>query len=445
MKPKNSTRAQLTPLVLAIGVMLGGCAAEKPIVPPPLVKPRAETKAEFVPVDGNPIEIDSTPKETTLQSTPKPPMAGPFSTIKPASKPPLTTDAKEEATITVAFDQMPLPNFVQAIYGLVLKRTYSMDAQVAARKDLVTLRASSLQTPTQIESAARMLLKTYGVAVSDMGAGNYRIAPDNTQTGYAPEILRGRALPEVPMALRPIYQIVEMNAVRSSELAGWLTKVFGARVNIQDDPGNNALILSGQSDEVTAVLSAIHVLDQPLMKGRLSQRINPAFWSADELSKKLVEILSAEGYRATIGPSGNFPINLISIPGVNAIIVFANDPAVMQHIADWVKDFDKPAPSRGSGGGYFTYKARYTNAENLARTMQSVMGDPGSASPRTATRTYRRHCGGFSQPGCAQQIRPRHCQRRDQHADLPGRRQRQPDPIAEPSARVGQASPCGAD
>jgi general secretion pathway protein D len=381
MKPKNSTRAPLTPLVLAISLMLGACAADKPIVPPPLVKPRAEVKAELIPLDGNPTQVDSTPRETTITSTPKPPEPGPLSTIKTAKKPPLTADSKEEATVTVAFDQMPLPNFVQAIYGLILKRTYSMDPQVSVRKDLVTLRASTLQTPTQIESAARMLLKTYGVAVSDLGAGNYRISPDNSQTGYAPEILRGRALPDVPMALRPIYQIVEMNAVRSSDLAAWLTKVFGSKVSIQDDAGNNALILSGQSDEVSAVLSAIHVLDQPLMKGRLSQRINPAFWSADELSRKLVELLSAEGYRATIGPAGNFPINLISIPGVNAIIVFANDPAVMRHIADWARDFDKPSPSRGSGGGYFTYKVRYTSAESLARTMQAVMGDPAAQAP----------------------------------------------------------------
>jgi general secretion pathway protein D len=155
-----------------------------------------------------------------------------------------------------------------------------------------------------------------------------------------------------------------------------LTKIFGGKISIIDDSANNTLILSGQSDEVTAVLAAIQVLDQPVMKGRQSLRLNPAFWSADDLSKKLVEILTAEGYRATIGPAGNFPINLVSIPGVNAIIVFAADPAVMQHITDWAKDFDKPNQSRGSGGGYFTYKARYTNAENLAKTMQAVMGDP---------------------------------------------------------------------
>lgn len=385
MNPQNSLRTQLmlALVLLFSSLLLGACASDKPLLPEPLVKPRAESRlGELVEVPGNPDAPDAAALATSIQSTPKPPPAGQLSTVKPATP---VASVKEEANVTVAFDQMPLPNFVQAVYGLILKKTYSMDPQVASRKDLVTLRASTLQTPTQIENAARLLLKTYGVAVTDLGSGNYRIAPDNTQTGYAPEILRGRALPEVPLALRPIYQLVELQAVRSSELVSWLSKIFGSKVSIVDDATHNTLILSGQADEVTAVLAAIHVLDQPLMKGRYSLRINPVFWSADDLAKKLIDILAAEGYSATnsVNSAAAFPINLIPIPGINALIVFAADPAVMQHITDWAKDFDKPSLSRGSGGGYFTYKARHTNAEQLSQTMRSVLGEAQAAPAPT--------------------------------------------------------------
>jgi len=378
MTKKNSARC----LLVLASLLLNACAADKPIIPEPLVKPRAEIHPEELEQtlimhgdSGSELTLS-----TSIQNTPKLPPADKLSTLKPAEPAPAGSKA-EEANITVAFDQMPLPNFVQAIYGLILKKNYSMDPQVASRKDLVTLRAAQLQTPDQIENAARLLLKTYGVAVTDLGAGNYRITPDNTQTGYAPEILRGRALPEVPLPLRPIYQLVELQAVRSSEIVSWLSKIFGSKVSIIDDAAHNTLILSGQADDVTAVLEAIHVLDQPLMKGRQSQRINPVFWSADELGKKLIDVLTAEGYSATNSATsaGQFPINLIPISGINALIVFAADPAVMQHIIDWAKEFDKPNTSRGSGSGYFTYQARYTNAENLAKTMQSVLGEAQAA------------------------------------------------------------------
>ncbi|MDP2829635.1 MAG: secretin N-terminal domain-containing protein [Sulfuricellaceae bacterium] len=356
---------------------MGACTVTQPIIPEPLLRPRAETHPEEL-VQELTVHGKETAQETRVQNTPKPPPAGKLSTITPAAP---VVAAKEEANITVAFDQLPLPQFVQAVYGLILKKNYSLDPLVASRKDLVTLRAAQMQTPGQIETAARMLLKTYGVTVTDLGAGNYRITPDNAQTGYAPEILRGRALPEVPLPLRPIYQLVELESVRSSEVINWLSKIFGSKVTILDDSQHNTLILSGQSDDVTAVLAAIHVLDQPLMKGRQSRRINPVFWSADELGKKLNDILTAEGYSVTNAPgaAGQFPINLIPIQGVNALIVFASDPAVMQHIIDWAKDLDKPNTSKGSGGGYFTYQARYTNAENLAKTMQSVLGEAAAA------------------------------------------------------------------
>lgn len=380
MTPVNSARGARSAyslLTLVSLLFLQACASSTIggyAIPEPMIKPRTDPRPEDLSQLGSSEgNLSSTPA-TTFSPTPKLPAFGKLTTITPAS-PVQTVTAKGEGAITLAFDQMPLPNFIQAVYGVILKKNFSVDPAVAARKDLVTLRASTPQTPAQIQNAARLLLKTYGVAVSDLGAGNYRMTPDNAQSGYAPEILRGRALPDVPLALRPIYQLVELQAVRSSEVVGWLTKVFGTKVSIVDDAINNILILSGQSDDVVAVLSAIQILDQPLMKGRQSQRINPVFWSAEELSKKLVDLLNAEGYRAANTPAGGVPINLIPIPGINALIVFTADPAVMQHITDWAAELDKPTVSKGGTGGFFTYKARYTNAENLAKTMQSVFGE----------------------------------------------------------------------
>lgn len=368
-------------LLVLVSLLFSACSADKHIIPQPLVKPRAELHPEDLEQalishsDGS----NGMSLSTSIQDIPKLPPAGKLSTVKNAE--PVPVEVKDEqANITVAFDQLPLPNFIQAVYGLILKKNYSVDPQVASRKDLVTLRASQLQTPAQIENAARLLLKTYGVSVNDLGMGNYRITPDNAQTGYAPEIMRGRALPDVPLPLRPIYQMVELKAVQTGELINWLNKLFGSKVSIVNDAAHNTLILSGQPGDVTAVLETIDVLDQPVMMGRKSLRINPVFLSAEELSGKLSAMLSAEGYSATSSASAAYPINLIPIQGLNAIVVFVSDAAVIPHIIEWAKEFDKPNTIRRSGGGYFTYKARYTNAEKLASTMQSVLGETQAAA-----------------------------------------------------------------
>ena len=388
-RPPNAACGSSAALA-ALTLLLGACAGAPPVIPEPLLAPRAEYGAPGLTMiteapEGGVLQApapDGAERSSRVQLTPTPPPAGRVSTLKPEA--PAGQARPDAATITVAFDQMPLPNFVQAVYGLILKKTYSLDPLVAARKELVTLRATQPQTPDQLENAARLLLKTYGVAVTDLGAGNYRFSPDNAQTGYAPDILRGRALPEVPLRMRPIYQLVELQAVRTADIAGWLIKIFGPKVTITEDSARNTLILSGQSDDVAAALGAIEILDQPLMKGRQSLRINPVFWTADELSKRLTELLTAEGYGVTSasGQFGQFPINLIPISGINALVVFAADPAVMQHIVKWANELDQPTNARSAGGGgYFTYQARYTNAQSLANTMQAVLGEAQAAAP----------------------------------------------------------------
>ena len=381
--------------IISVMLLLSSCAAKQPLIPDPLVSPRTPGQAESVVM----THASGMKMSTGLEETPKPPAAQKLSTVKAAAVVPGAASA-EQADITVAFEQMPLPNFVQAIYGVILKKNYSMDAQVIARKDLVTLRASTPQTPSQIESAARLLLKTYGIAAIELGANNYRFVPDNTQTGYAPEILRGRALPEVPLPLRPIYQLVELQAVNSAEIVAWINTIFGKKVTVQNDVSRNAIILSGQSDDVTAALEAIHILDQPLMKGRQSIRISPMLWTVDELAKKLSEILTVEGYYVNTTAVANAPaITLLPIQAINSIVVFAADTAILKHITDWATQLDKPSGNRGANNSYFTYQARHTNAEALAKTMQDLLANVAPAGAGAAPAAAGQPVASLARPG----------------------------------------------
>jgi general secretion pathway protein D len=367
-----------------LAMLLGSCAAERGLIPPPL-----ELGKERAP-GGLPGSPQGGDRSTRVSGdTPKPPRPATSSTIKETVSP--APSGVEKAEITLMFDQLPLPNFIQVVYGNILKANFSVDAQVAARTDLVTLRTSSLQTPSQVSQTARMLLKSYGIAVTDVG--NFlRIVPDNSMQGYAPEIRRGRALPETPLPLRPIFQLVELDAVLTNEVSSFLGKMYGQKLTIQEDPSRNALLINGQSEDVISALEAIRVFDQPRMRGQHSTRIDPMFWSAQEMSNKLNEILASEGYRTANAATANTPIIVLPIQAINAIIVFAGDPAIIAHIVDWAKELDKPA---SKGGGFFTYLARYSDAQELAKTVRELLG----AAPGTP--------GTPGTPGQAQAARSR--------------------------------------
>ncbi|MBV8467554.1 MAG: hypothetical protein JO218_16560 [Burkholderiales bacterium] len=371
-----SYRVRLSALA---ATLLAGCA-EKPLIPPPLNVPQ-HTLAESN-EQARLAELEKSKPSTSLQVQPGPtPPPGRSANYKaPAAQP---VDANEKATITLSFDQMPLPTFIQVVYGSILKKSFSMDPQVAARQDLVTLRSGTPQKPSEVLETARSLLASYGVAVTDVG-GFYRIVPNNNTTGFSPEIRRGRALPDTPQALRPIYQLVELQAVRPAEVSQWLKQMFANKLQVQDDIFINAVMLSGQSADVQAALEVVQVLDQPRLHGRHSIRITPTFWSSDELAKRLNEILNAEGYSSAVGlgSATSPPVMMLSISAINTVIVFAADQPTLDHVSTWAADLDSPAKG-GAGNGYFTYQVKYADAEVLAATLRQVISGQTGASTET--------------------------------------------------------------
>lgn len=366
----------LAPTLLAVLMLLSGCSTvpqPEGILPPPLfVSPDLKTQAAGTQAAET---MALSQRRTLLSEAPAIPKAGRTASIKPPTS---TGAVNEMADITLAFDQLPLPSFIQVVFGEVLKKNFSLDPSLITRADLVTLRTGSPQNPAQVLATTRMLLKSYGVAVQEMG-DFYRIVPDTNQTAYLPEIRRGRAQPDVPLPMRPVFDLVELTSVKHSEVSTWLKAMFGTRLTIQEDPGRNALLLSGQSAEIMAALEAIQVLDQPLMRSRSSQLITPGSLGVDDLAKRLIEILSAEGYGVAMGSAAGVPISLVSIPASNALLVFALDPAVLGHVVEWATKLDSLDNNNRRSGNYFSYEVRYADAQALAKTLQELMA--GQAAP----------------------------------------------------------------
>jgi general secretion pathway protein D len=362
--------------------LLSSCATDA-VIPPKLDVP-ARANAPIAGAAATPGDASSEGRTTSIATNPSPPLAPAKATPAPV----VPSGGSNVADITLNFDQLPLPAFIQAVYATALKKNISIDPAVTARKDLVTLRSGKQMTAAEAESSARLLLKTYGIAVQDLG-GLIRIVPDTSNVGYLPEIRRGRALPETPLPLRPVFQLIELQAVRQTEITSYLRTLFADKIRVTEDPVRNALLIAGNGDDVQAALDAIQVLDQPLMKGRNSIRITPNIWSAEELTKRLTEILLQEGYAVGSATSGSiqFPITLLPISGINSVIVFAQSKEVIEHITQWAKVLDKPA-EKSVGRAFFSYQVRNTDASRLAETIQKLLsGTPTRATPATTGTT----------------------------------------------------------
>jgi general secretion pathway protein D len=313
---------------------------------------------------------------TRLFQTPPPPGQIETSTVTSPAGTAVPNDPLLETV--VALEQLPLPVFIDTVFVAILKRNISVDPAIAQRKELVSLKSGKTQTASALYEASKSVLKSFGINVVEYN-GLVRVTQGTGNSGFIPEVRRGRALPDVPAALRPVFQIVDLQTVSPGSIAPWLRTIFGQRVQVQDDATVQAVIVSGQSDDVAAAVETIRLLDQPTMRGRSSARITPLFWSADEMAKRLAEILTAQGYNVATAAAAQAPVILLPVPPLNSVMVFARNDEVLNHVLRWATEIDQPASGRGSAG-YFTYAVRNLDAAELAKTLQEVMNPAAGAT-----------------------------------------------------------------
>ena len=139
------------------------------------------------------------------------------------------------------------------------------------------------------------------------------------------------------------------------------------------------------------------------MAGGQSLAINPVHWSADDLARRMNEVLVAQGYavqpQGQVGQTGGirYPIVILPVVSINAVYVFARGDDVIKHIAELARTLDKPN-DRGIGKNFFTYAVKHKDATLLAETLQQILsgaaaapGTPaGQAATGTATAAGRR-------------------------------------------------------
>ena len=136
---------------------------------------------------------------------------------------------------------------------------------------------------------------------------------------------------------------MEMHSVRASDVVNLLNVAFKDQgLTIQADSGRNAVILMGKPELVRQAGEAIRVLDRPYMRGRVSARLEPAFVTAADLAKRLVEVMSAEGYGAALysAGAGGTAILVLPLDAANAVLVFAADRGALEHAVEWARSID---------------------------------------------------------------------------------------------------------
>lgn len=362
--------------LLVLLPLLTACQTPVTGLPGPVTYERSPAVQDKVLMNGpqgpTQTQISRIPETPQRQAgTPKSPSAAAVASAPVSTEP-----------ISIAIDQTPLPTFIQIMYGSVLKLPYTLDPAVMTRTEPVTFKTSQPLPWDRVKQLAETLLQSYNLVVTDFD-GLVRIAPAGSQqvTSAIP-VLRSAETSSLPDERRPVFHYIELQVVRTADMAQWLRLMLGARVNLQEDANRNAFMLSGSASDVRSALDLIQAMDQPRLRGRAARRFAPANIGAVELANRLTDVLSAQGYSVASTATGAAAVLVLPVPSISSVIVFAHNEDVMGQVQRWVLELDRPGQNSASSSPLFTYAVRYADAQELARTLNELLG--GTVAPAAA-------------------------------------------------------------
>ncbi len=393
---KTQSRFQKAGLSGLILVLLSGCAANtveevnKGLYKGELIRPPMEHKPEISTADTKTKEAELKQSEIKFESGPG---ILPTHTQALGQETELGKGLSTEPSISVSFNNLPLPAFINEVFSNQLGYSYVLAPGLEQQKDLVTLKINEPQSPAQLFRTARAILADYGLRVSDQeGVLRFQLSAESRADG-TPVLISGLALPTVPISHRPVFQLVELKVMSNRDVMVWVKDAFkGLKIEVREDARRNAILLKGPIDEVTQAVEMVKVFDQPLMKGRHTLSIVPAYSKAEDIAANLVAILQSEGYAANLSPPYGSVI-ILPVKGSNQLIAFAPDRRTLNHIRRWAVKLDQKTPM-DIAEGYFTYEVQNTQAENLVDILNQVHS--GTASVSRSSKNQSSSVGGAS-------------------------------------------------
>lgn len=299
------------------------------------------------------------------------PSAAPTAT--PAREIPRTAPTQEQIAalvdgrdLQVSLPPQPVPQFIDTVFGEMLRVPYAMGPGVAARRDIISLRGPDVMTSTRLFTMAQMSLAQYGLAVV-IDEGGVHILDDTVLSGRSPSFIRARSGPETPAPSRPVMQFFPVSTVEVESILPLLEQAYPNRGSVRfvAQPETNTLLISGSARDVGAAAAVLRELDQPHFVNGQVARVEPIFLSVEQLAEEVSQALRAEGYRVRnpLEAQGGSLI-MLPLPSSNQVLVFANDERLFARTLHWIRTLDR-ASALGSGEGFFIYTARNMSAEEL--------------------------------------------------------------------------------
>ena len=266
--------------------------------------------------------------------------------------------------VSVAVDNMPLPEFIHYIFSDIFSVNYVLDSRIERRTEPVTLNLKNPLSEYQLFVLVKNVLGQKGLSIFVKD----RVYYIWQQKGIEEVTLGiGASISDVPATTGKVEQIIPVRYVSAQDISNLLPRLLG--VKVLPSLNENTLVVTGTRDQIIEVLRFLEVLDRPAMRGRYVGMVHLIYWSPGDMVKKLSEILIEEGIPVADRP-GRKGVYMTTVERWGTIIFFAAERQWLERIKYWTRTLDVPS---GKKRRYFLYVPQNSRASELGEVLAKIL------------------------------------------------------------------------
>jgi len=274
----------------------------------------------------------------------------------------------EDEAMVLNFERADIREVIHSL-ATALGISYTLDPRI---EGTVTIRTTGRIPRRDLFPLFNQILRQNGVAAVPSD-GVYQILPVAEAKTRA--IIPGGARRAAALAEdRFVIEILQVRHVAAEEMQNILQPFLTPGGDVFAYPRANALVVTDLQSNVRRLRELAAAFDIDGFSNLHARVFQMKEADPEELANELLTLLAPYGVTAT--GEGEGGVYMVPLQRLNAIVIFAIDPAVFAEVDRWLAFLDIP-PDKGSGRQTFVYNVENAKAADLAAVLTELFGGGG--------------------------------------------------------------------
>jgi len=280
----------------------------------------------------------------------------------------------EEGKVKINVESIPLNEFIDFIFGHVLKVNYSVDKSIRKLKQPITLNMARTESRESLLKVVKHILLSEGVTVEVENSVLFikkNIEKINKVLTDNKHIIFGRELPSSIAKNKEVVMFVPYYYTEPRKIEALIRQLYIPINFIFFE--KNLKILKGKASDMRKVLEIIELMDQPSMVNKSSYLLNLNHIEVSKFKEKMESIFKLNSI-PVVKNSHEIGIILEPIEELNALLVMSSNSEWIEKLRFWQEKIDIESQVLDEMKLFF-YKVKNRKADELEKLIQNIFSN----------------------------------------------------------------------